>query len=114
MPRIIAQGRHDGRRVGHLLTLVVTSIDLLCQSGENLAGRDRLRRAHAPGGIGDRPGVGRPETVGAARRSGPNVNVGKRLVESLKRYVRDSGLIYALLDIRDLERLVGHPAVGAT
>ena len=39
MPRIIAQGRHDGRRVGHLLTFVVTSIDLLCQSGENLAGR---------------------------------------------------------------------------
>ena len=39
-------------------------------------------------------------------------NVGKRLVKSPKVYVRDSGLVHALLGIPSLERLAGHPVVG--
>jgi predicted AAA+ superfamily ATPase len=41
-------------------------------------------------------------------------NVGKRLVRSPKVYVRDSGLLHALLGIRDQETLLGHPVVGAS
>jgi predicted AAA+ superfamily ATPase len=41
-----------------------------------------------------------------------NVNVGKRLVKSPKTYVRDSGLVHALLGIESLEQLAGHPVVG--
>lgn len=49
------------------------------------------------------------------RRLSPRaVNVGKRLVRSPKVYVRDSGLVHALLDIADKEALVGHPVVGAS
>jgi len=39
-------------------------------------------------------------------------NVGKRLVKSPKVYVRDSGLLHALLGIRDFNELSGHPVVG--
>ena len=39
-------------------------------------------------------------------------NVGKRLVKSPKVYVRDSGLVHALLGITSLEQLAGHPVVG--
>lgn len=39
-------------------------------------------------------------------------NVGKRLVKSPKVYVRDSGILHALLKIKDLEDLLGHPVVG--
>jgi len=39
-------------------------------------------------------------------------NAGKRLVRSPKVYVRDSGLVHALLGIRDREELLGHPVVG--
>ena len=41
-------------------------------------------------------------------------NAGKRLVRSPKVYVRDSGLLHALLGIRDQETLLGHPVVGAS
>ncbi len=41
-------------------------------------------------------------------------NVGKRLVRSPKVYVRDSGLLHALLGIRDQETLLGHPVVGSS
>jgi hypothetical protein len=41
-------------------------------------------------------------------------NVGKRLVKSPKVYVRDSGLVHALLGIPDKEALLGHPVVGAS
>ena len=41
-------------------------------------------------------------------------NVGKRLVKSPKVYVRDSGLVHALLGITSLEQLAGHPVVGET
>lgn len=39
-------------------------------------------------------------------------NVGKRLVRSPKVYVRDSGLVHALLGINDKEDLLGHPIAG--
>lgn len=41
-------------------------------------------------------------------------NVGKRLVKSPKTYVRDSGLLHALLGIADVDSLLGHPVVGAS
>ena len=43
-----------------------------------------------------------------------HVNLGKRLTKSPKLYVRDSGLLHALLGLPDEETLLGHPAVGAS
>ncbi len=39
-------------------------------------------------------------------------NVGKRLVKSPKIYVRDSGILHALLGIGNIEDLLSHPVVG--
>ena len=39
-------------------------------------------------------------------------NLKKRLVRSPKVYVRDSGLAHALLEIQELETLLGHPVAG--
>ncbi len=41
-------------------------------------------------------------------------NVKKRLVKSPKVYVRDSGLVHALLGIHDREALLAHPVAGAS
>ena len=41
-----------------------------------------------------------------------HANLGKRLVKSPKVYVRDSGLVHALLNIFDKETPLGHPVVG--
>jgi|TARA_R110000751_G_scaffold138491_1_gene242141 predicted AAA+ superfamily ATPase len=41
-------------------------------------------------------------------------NVGKRLVKSPKVYVRDSGVMHALLSIGTIEGLLGHPVVGGS
>lgn len=41
-------------------------------------------------------------------------NVGKRLVKSPKVYIRDSGLLHALLNITTFDALLGHPVVGAS
>ncbi|MCK9618830.1 MAG: ATP-binding protein [Lentimicrobiaceae bacterium] len=41
-----------------------------------------------------------------------HANLGKRLVKSPKVYVRDSGLVHALLGIADKETLLSHPVVG--
>jgi predicted AAA+ superfamily ATPase len=43
-----------------------------------------------------------------------HANFGKRLVKSPKIYLRDTGLLHALLGIRDAEALAGHPAAGAS
>lgn len=43
-----------------------------------------------------------------------HANVGKRLVKSPRVYIRDSGLVHALLRIGDLNTLAGHPVVGAS
>jgi uncharacterized protein len=41
-------------------------------------------------------------------------NLGKRVVKSPKVYVRDSGLLHALLGIPSLSALQGHPKLGAS
>jgi uncharacterized protein len=41
-------------------------------------------------------------------------NVGKRLVKSPKVYVRDSGIVHALLRIEGLDDLLGHPVAGSS
>ena len=41
-----------------------------------------------------------------------HANLGKRLVRSPKVYIRDSGLVHALLQIPDKEVLLTHPVVG--
>ena len=39
-------------------------------------------------------------------------NVGKRLIKSPKVYVRDSGIVYALLGLGSKEEILGHPIAG--
>jgi len=49
------------------------------------------------------------------RRLPPHhANVGKRLVKSPKVYVRDSGIVHALLGLDDREALLGHPVAGGS
>ncbi|MBS0505860.1 MAG: ATP-binding protein [Proteobacteria bacterium] len=43
-----------------------------------------------------------------------HAKLGKRLTKSPKLYVRDSGLLHALLGLPDAEALLGHPTVGAS
>lgn len=42
------------------------------------------------------------------------ININKRLVKAPKIYVRDSGLVHALLGIPDLLQLSGHPVIGSS
>lgn len=39
-------------------------------------------------------------------------NLGKRLVKTPKTYVRDSGLVHALLELETVDALLGHPVAG--
>ena len=41
-------------------------------------------------------------------------NVGKRLVRAPKVYVRDSGIVHALLGLADLQTVLAHPVAGAS
>jgi predicted AAA+ superfamily ATPase len=41
-------------------------------------------------------------------------NAGKRLVKTPKVYVRDSGMLHTLLNIRDERQLLAHPVMGAS
>jgi hypothetical protein len=41
-------------------------------------------------------------------------NAGKRLVKSPKVYIRDSGLVHALLGLRTFNDLAGHPVAGSS
>ncbi len=43
-----------------------------------------------------------------------HANVGKRLVKSPKTYVRDSGILHALLGIADMDALLAHHALGGS
>ncbi len=43
-----------------------------------------------------------------------HANIGKRLVKSPKTYLRDSGLLHALLGLQTLDDLLGHPVVGSS
>lgn len=50
-----------------------------------------------------------------ARRLPPwHANVGKRLVKAPRLYLRDSGMVHALLGIERLDDLLAHPVVGAS
>lgn len=56
-----------------------------------------------------------PVEVLLVRRLQPwAVNGGKRLVRAPKVYVRDSGILHALLGIENKERLLGHPVAGSS
>ena len=49
------------------------------------------------------------------RRLAPYLpHVGKRLVKAARIYVRDSGLLHALLGIQDAQALQGHPIAGVS
>ncbi len=51
--------------------------------------------------------------MGSVRRLQPwFANVGKRLVKSSKTYIRDSGLLHALLGPDSLQSLLSHPIAG--
>jgi hypothetical protein len=39
-------------------------------------------------------------------------NLGKRLVKAPKVYIRDTGLMHALLSIENIDALMGHPSIG--
>jgi hypothetical protein len=41
-------------------------------------------------------------------------NIGKRLVRAPKVYVRDSGLVHALLGLQNLDAVLGHPVAGSS
>jgi hypothetical protein len=41
-------------------------------------------------------------------------NVGKRLIKTPKTYIRDSGLVHALLDLETWDDLLGHSVAGAS
>ncbi|MFV1984749.1 MAG: DUF4143 domain-containing protein [Thiohalomonadales bacterium] len=43
-----------------------------------------------------------------------HANIGKRLVKTPKIFIRDSGLLHALLGISDYQSLAGHPVFGAS
>ena len=43
-----------------------------------------------------------------------HINVGKRLVKTPILYIRDSGLLHGLLNIKDWDTLITHPVVGAS
>ncbi|MEY3146622.1 MAG: hypothetical protein RL342_2293, partial [Pseudomonadota bacterium] len=43
-----------------------------------------------------------------------HANAGKRLVKTPKLYVRDSGLVHALLDLATKESVLSHPVIGAS
>lgn len=104
------------------------------QFGRRIAA-DRLRRlwtmlAHLQGGLLNVAQLARNLGVDAKtaagyldllidllllRRLPPwHANLGKRLVRSPKVYLRDSGLVHALLAVRDREALLSHPIVGAS
>jgi len=39
-------------------------------------------------------------------------NIGKRLIKSPKTYIKDSGILHALLNIQTIDDLLGHPVIG--
>lgn len=43
-----------------------------------------------------------------------HANIGKRLVKSPRIYVRDSGILHALLGLETLDDVLGHPVAGAS
>ena len=43
-----------------------------------------------------------------------NANIGRRLVKSPKVYIRDCGLLHALLNLPNHDSLLGHPILGTS
>lgn len=43
-----------------------------------------------------------------------HTNIKKRLIKSPKIYVRDTGILHALLSLKDLDGLLGHPTTGSS
>ena len=43
-----------------------------------------------------------------------HANVGKRLIKTPKVYIRDSGILHALLNINNIDHLLAHPVLGAS
>jgi len=41
-------------------------------------------------------------------------NIGKRLVKTPKVYIRDSGIVHALLNLKNVDDVLGHPVAGAS
>lgn len=54
------------------------------------------------------------QTLMARQLQAWHANLGKRQVRAPKVYLRDSGLLHALLGIRTLEELLSHPKAGAS
>ena len=86
--------------------------------------------AHGQGGLFNAAHLARSLGVGGAtvaryldllvdllliRRLAPfHANVGKRLVKSPKVYLRDSGIVHALLGLDDRDAVLGHPVAGGS
>ena len=68
--------------------------------------------AHRQGGAMNASELAR--SLGVSAQTPFHANVGKRLVRSPKTYIRDSGLLHALLDIPTMIKLAGHPVIGAS
>jgi uncharacterized protein len=59
--------------------------------------------------------LGLMEDLLLIRRLQPwSANAGKRLVKSPKVYLRDTGLLHALLNVRSLDNVLAHPVSGAS
>jgi uncharacterized protein len=54
------------------------------------------------------------ETFVVRRLQPYHINIKKRLIKSPKIYIRDSGLLHALLSIRTIDALQSHPLVGSS
>lgn len=54
------------------------------------------------------------QTMMVRRLEPLHANLGKRLVKSPKVYIRDSGMLHMLLNVRTVDDLLGHPVVGAS
>jgi predicted AAA+ superfamily ATPase len=123
---------NEDRRLGKFLILGSASQNLIRRSSETLAGRilflelspftyDELLNASK---LGQALGVSHPtvskyldimEQTFMVRVLPPlMVNIKKRLSKTPKVYLRDTGRLHALLEIENIEDLLGHPISGAS
>ena len=114
---VVDRRRRSGLSTGQFLVIGSASLDLLRQSSVSLAGRigfveltpigiEEIRHEHqAIDRLWLRGGF--PDSLFAKSDA-----VGKRLVKSPKVYVRDSGIVRALLGLEGLEDVLGHPVAG--
>ncbi|MGE5282510.1 MAG: DUF4143 domain-containing protein [Chloroflexota bacterium] len=107
------RGRREGKGAGRFLLLGSTAIDLLAHNQGGLLNAAQLARSLGVSGATVGHYLDLMVDLLLVRRLPPRLtNVGKRLVRSPKVYVRDSGLVHALLGLADKDALLGHPAVG--